>query len=311
MIITVTMNPAIDKTVELTSFVHGGLNRIKSVTMDASGKGINVSATIKELGGESVAIGFLGGNNGIAIAHALEDYAIDADFVEIDSEIRINTKIAEADGTVTELNEAGPFVSGKKQEELLSKLIYYAKEDAWFVLSGSVPPGVPKTIYRDIIEAVHKRGAKVFLDADGELFSYAIEAKPDVIKPNRAELQRYVGVSESLSEEEFMQIGTEFLEQGIGTVIISLGQEGALFLSRTQKIKCPAVPVSAHSTVGAGDAMVAAFIYGVHHSYSFEECARLAMATSAGAVSTCGTKPPKKKEIERLMQKVELEILYW
>lgn len=304
MIVTVTMNPAIDKTVRLSSFEHGGLNRIKDVTLDASGKGINVSLAIKELGGESVACGFLGGNNGIMIAQAMEREGVHSDFVQIEQEVRINTKIAEDDGTVTELNEAGPMVSEEKQEELLQKLMCYATKDTWFVLSGSVPPGIPKTIYRDMIEAAHKKGAKVLLDADGELFTYAIEAHPDIIKPNRDELQRFVGSHEELSEEEMRKVGEQFLEQGIGTVIISLGSDGAMFLTREQKVKCPAISVDVRSTVGAGDAMVAAFVYAVHKGCSFEECARLAIACSAAAVEVYGTRPAKKSRVDALLQMV-------
>lgn len=304
MIVTVTMNPSIDKTVRLSSFEHGGLNRIKDVTLDASGKGINVSLTIKELGGESVACGFIGGNNGIMIAHAMEEEGIDCDFVQIEQEIRINTKIAEEDGTVTELNEAGPFVSEDKQEELLRKLMCYATANTWFVLSGSVPPGIPKTIYRDITEAAHEKGAKVFLDADGELFTYAIEANPDIIKPNRDELRRFLGRSGDLSKEQMLQAGEQFLKQGIGTVIISLGQDGAIFLTRERKVKCSAISVDVRSTVGAGDAMVAAFVYATHQAYPFEECVKLAIASSAAAVEVYGTRPAKKTRIDALMQEV-------
>lgn len=304
MIVTVTMNPAIDKTVRLSSFEHGGLNRIKDVTLDASGKGINVSLAIKELGGESVACGFLGGNNGFMIAHAMEEEGVNCDFVEIEQEIRINTKIAEEDGTVTELNEAGPNVSKEKQEELIRKLMRYATNDTWFVLSGSVPPGVPKTIYRDIIEKVHEKGAKVFLDADGELFTHAIEANPDIIKPNRDELRRFMGCSEDLSEEQMLQVGEQFLVQGIGTVIISLGQDGAMFLTREQKIKCPAILVKVRSTVGAGDAMVAAFVYATHKGTSFEDCVRLSIASSAAAVELYGTRPAEKARVDALKQEV-------
>lgn len=307
MIVTVTMNPAIDKTVELKSFVHGGLNRIENITLDAGGKGINVSKTIKELGGNTVATGFLGGNNGKTLHKLLDDFNIFTDFVEIYGETRINTKIVEADGTVTELNEAGPVVCEEKHKELIDKLLQYATEDAWFVLSGSLPAGVSNTIYKEIIAKVHEKGAKVFLDAEGELFAYGLEAKPDIIKPNRIELEKHVGTSEKLDEESMIQIANCFLEQGIGTVIISMGEEGALFLSKNQRMKCRAIPVKAHSTVGAGDAMVAAFTYGMTHGYTFEECVKLSIATSAGAVATVGTKSPKLEEVEALLERVQIE----
>ena len=112
MIITVTMNPAIDKTVDIDALVHGGLNRIKHVEYDAGGKGINVSKTIRELGSTSIATGFLGGNNGRTIANVLKEKEIESDFVWVDGETRTNTKVFEENGELTELNEPGPLISG-------------------------------------------------------------------------------------------------------------------------------------------------------------------------------------------------------
>ena len=305
MIVTVTMNPAIDKTVYVETFVHGGLNRVKHIIIDAGGKGINVSKTIKALGGDSIATGFLGGNNGNAIANILASDEVNAEFVKVCEETRINTKIAETDGTVTELNEAGAEISEEELRKLEEQLMNYAKEGTWFVLSGSVPAGVPKTIYADIIRKVHEKGAKVFLDADGELFTESLVAKPDVIKPNRVELEKYIGAEHSLTEEELLSVGNNLLDKGIGTVIISLGHEGALFLTKEQSLKCPAISIEVHSTVGAGDALVAAFTYGMDNGEDFEVCAKLGIATSAGAVSTEGTKPPTRHMVDELMQLVK------
>lgn len=305
MIVTVTMNPAIDKTVDIEGFVHGGLNRVKHIIMDAGGKGINVSKTIKALGGDSIATGFLGGNNGNAIVNMLASDEVNAEFVTVAGETRINTKIAEADGTVTELNEAGPQVSENELKNLEEQLMQYAKEGTWFVLSGSVPTGVSKTVYGDIIQKVHEKGAKVFLDADGELFTQSLAAKPDVIKPNRVELEKYIGADHSLTEEELLKVGKNLLDMGIGTVIISLGHEGALFLTKEQSLKCPAISVEVHSTVGAGDALVAAFTYAMDKGEDFESCAKLGIATSAGAVSTEGTKPPTRQKVDELIRLVK------
>lgn len=307
MIVTVTMNPAIDKTVLLGTFLRGGLNRIEDMILDAGGKGINVSKTIKALGGQSIATGFVGGNNGEAMIQMLRNDGVETDFVVIEGETRVNTKIAETDGTVTELNEAGPYVTNEKQECLIQKLMQYANEDTWFVLSGSVPASVPKTIYRDIIQAVHTKGAKVFLDADGELFEHALAAKPDVVKPNRVELEKYIGAKHSLSKDELINAGESLLEQGIETVIISLGHEGAFFLMKGLTLTCPAIATRVHSTVGAGDALVAAFTYGRDRGEDLVGCAKLGIATSAGAVATEGTKPPTREIVDELLQLVQMD----
>lgn len=306
MIVTVTMNAAIDKTVELDRFEHGGLNRLKNIVLDAGGKGINVSKTIKELGGETIATGFIGGSSGTTIQRVLNELGIQNDFVEVAGETRTNTKVVEPNGIVTELNEPGPVITEEKLEELMEKLIGYANEDTLFILAGSIPAGVPKTIYKRIIEEVHKKGAKVFSDADGALFLNSLEAKPDIIKPNRVELEEYVKADHKLSEEELVSIGKDFLKQGIKTVAISMGGEGALFVTKERVIKCPGLSVKAHSTVGAGDAMVAALSYGMDQNLSFEACVKLGMATSAGAVTTIGTKPPKRDVVDELLKQVEI-----
>ena len=305
MIITVTMNPAIDKTIELDTFIHGDLNRIQKVILDAGGKGINVSKTIKALGGESIATGFLGGRNGEYIQEVLHKLSIQTDFVKNQEETRVNTKIVETAGLVTELNEKGATIDLNAMGELLMKLISCLKNDSLLVLSGSIPQGVPKTIYRSLTELAHAMDAKVFVDADGELFAEALNAKPDIVKPNRGELEKYFGYAMK-TEEQILEAGKRLMEKGVKTVIISLGSDGAYFMDKEHTLYSPSVSVKANSTVGAGDAMVAAFSYGIDQGLSFEQCVKLAMATSAGAVTTVGTKPPNNRVVEELLGQVTL-----
>ena len=147
MIVTVTMNPAIDKTVDIEALERGGLNRIQKVEYDAGGKGINVSKTIRELGGKSIAAGFLGGNAGRTIEAVLQEKGIQSDFIWVDGETRTNTKVFEKTGEVTELNEPGPHISKEQMEQLIQKLEGYADDQTLFILAGSIPNGVDKGIY--------------------------------------------------------------------------------------------------------------------------------------------------------------------
>lgn len=306
MIITVTMNPAIDKTVDLGHMVHGGLNRVKNVIIDAGGKGINVSKTIKELGGETIATGFIGGTGGMLIEKVLQEQNIKADFVEIKNEIRTNLKVVEADGNVTEFNEPGPLVSEEEVEMLTERLLSYANKDTLFVLAGSIPNGVSKTIYMTLTQKLKEKEAKVFVDADGELFIHSLEAHPDIIKPNRHELEEYFHKDYRVDEEELISMGQQILDKGIGIIAVSLGQMGALILKNEQVLRCPGLRVEAHSTVGAGDAMVAALSYGINMGLSIEEYSKLSVAASAGAVTTQGTKPPKRELVDELIKMVEV-----
>ncbi len=306
MIITVTMNPAIDKTVEVEQLERGSLNRLNNVITDVGGKGINVSKTIRELGGETIAAGFIGGSGGSLIKKVLQEHGIKSDFVEIKNEIRTNMKVLEANGFVTELNEPGPLVSEEELEQLTQKLTGYASEDVLFILAGSIPNGIGKTVYQDLIRKVKEKGAKVFLDADGELFVHSLEAGPDYIKPNRAELEEYYHMDYRAEEKELVKMGNKLLVKGIRMAAISLGQMGAIFVTRDRAIKCPGLRVDAHSTVGAGDAMVAALAFGIDRGYNLEECAKIGLAASAGAVTTKGTKPPSRELVKELMKKVEI-----
>ena len=307
MIVTVTMNPAIDKTVEIERLRHGGLNRIQKVEYDAGGKGINVSKTIRELGGKSVAMGFLAGNSGKTIANVLGEKGIENDFVWVEGETRTNTKVYEKDGTLTELNEPGPAVTEAAVEKLLEKLEEYAGKDTLFVLSGSIPDGVPKDIYARITRRVHEKGSRVLVDADGELFRIALEARPDMIKPNRVELEELFGLAADACDEELWKAARSLQNHGIETIAVSMGKEGAMFFIGEYQAKCPALSVKIHSTVGAGDAMVAALAYAWEQKNGKEEMVRMCMAVSAGAVMTVGTKPPSAELVETLKKQVEIE----
>lgn len=306
MIVTVTMNPAIDKTVDIGKFERGDLNRIKRVEIDAGGKGINVSKTIRELGGESIATGFVGGTSGTIIKQVLTDLGLRTDFVDVKGETRTNLKVVEESGEVTELNEPGPEVSKEQLNDLLNRLEGYANPDTLFVLAGSIPAGIPADIYKKITEQVHQKGAKVLLDADGVLFSESLKGKPDMLKPNRSELERYYQMDYRASEQELVSMGEKLLDHGVSMAAISLGQMGAIFLTKEKRYRCPGLRVKAHSTVGAGDALVAAMAYSWDEKLPLETCIRLCMGASAGAVTSIGTKPPKRSLVDELMEQVEL-----
>lgn len=309
MIITVTMNPAIDKTVEIEQLVPNGLNRIQKVEYDAGGKGINVSKTIHELGGESLAMGFLGGNAGKTIENVLTSWNIQHDFIWVEGETRTNTKVFEKSGGVTELNEPGPVINEARVEELIQKICEHTDKETLVVLAGSIPAGVDKNIYAAITESVHEKGGSVLMDADGELFRNALKASPDIIKPNQVELEEYIGADYRLSMGELKALAEKFQNNGIKTVAISMGKGGAMIVRDKFVARCPALSVKAHSTVGAGDAMVAALAYSWDKKLGDEEIVRLCMATSAGAVTTVGTKPPARAVVDELIPQVEMEIL--
>lgn len=309
-IITVTLNPAIDTTIFLQKLKIGGLNRTRQVVHDVGGKGINVSRTLQALGETSIATGFLGRQNSDVVLDHLKNRGISADFVLVEGAVRTNRKLVEAEGRVTELNEPGPNIAPAYITLLEKKLQEYAQDDVLFVLAGSAPPGVGADLYQRLIRAVHPKGAKVLLDADGELFAQGMLAVPDVVKPNKAELMEYFEKeTKGQKTGSLYQLGRKLLSQGVKTAMISCGAEGALFLQATDngcdRITCPALSVQTGSTVGAGDAMTAGYCYAYLNGMEMTEMVRWCMAVSAGAVTTEGTRPPEKKLVEQLLPQVQ------
>ncbi|MDQ0359323.1 1-phosphofructokinase [Breznakia pachnodae] len=309
MIITVTMNPAIDKTAVVDELVVGGLNRLEQTMMNAGGKGINVSKTIQALGGESLATGFIAGTNGAFIKESLDQLSIDNDMVEVAGNTRVNLKVLNKDMDLTELNEEGPYIDEVALRALVDKIVKHASKNDYVVLSGSVPGSVPKDIYAKLIKQLKQNKIKVILDADGDLFAHAIEEVPNVIKPNKYELCKYYEISEDCKNDEIVKLGKALLDKGMQLIAISMGKEGALFIDSEHTAMVKGLKVDAHSSVGAGDAMVAAIAYGLEQELSFEELVKLAVATSAGAVMTKGTQPASKEQVKELMKEVEINYL--
>lgn len=307
MIITVTMNPAIDKTAYIDTMHVGGLNRLQNINITPGGKGINVSKTIANLEYESIATGFLAGSNGAYIKSHLDTVSINNDMVFVEGETRTNLKVIDVHKELTELNEVGVQISPRDLQSLNDKLISLIQAKDIVVLSGSVPQGVPKDIYAKLVEEIKQREAKVILDADGSLFEQGVVAIPNVIKPNKYELCKYFNVEEEINDLEVVKLAKRLLSQGMELIVVSMGHEGALFIDNAHCVKVAGLDINVNSTVGAGDAMVAALAYAMDKHLSFEEMVTLAVATSAGACESEGTKPASLSRVQELMWQVKIK----
>ncbi|MCL2580718.1 MAG: 1-phosphofructokinase family hexose kinase [Oscillospiraceae bacterium] len=307
MIITVTMSPALDKTARVQTLRPGGLNRFTEVVTGAGGKGVNVSKMIAVLGGSSLATGFSGGGAGAEIERTLRGLGVQTDFVRTSHPTRTNLKVLSKDFGVTEFNEPGPVVSPGEMEALTEKLIGRAKPGAIFVLAGSLPQGADADTYRRLTGMLRRKGAAVFLDADGQAFGRALDASPDFIKPNKFELAQYFERGEDLSLSECAILCRTLTARGIGMVALSMGGQGALFVSREETLYAPGLPVKVRSTVGAGDCMVGGFAFAREAGMGFRDAAALAMAASAGAATTPDTTPPSREAVGDLLKLVTFE----
>jgi len=307
MIVTVTINPAIDKTIIIDDFKINSLNRYSNAIIDAGGKGINVSKTLKAFEVESKAMGFIAGNTGDFIKKSLNDMKIENDFVEVFGQTRTNLKIINKDSDLTEINELGPEVNEDQIEELTEKIIKNCQKDSVVVLSGSITSKMKNDFYYHLCLRLKQQGLKVIVDADKDLLANAIEAKPTLIKPNTYELCKYFKVEETNDLNEIKKMALVLVNKGIEYVVISMGKDGAMFVNKDNIIFTEGLKIPAKSTVGAGDAMVAALALSLDQGYDFEKMAKLAVAMSAGACLTEGTKPSDKNQVMKLIEKVKIK----
>lgn len=309
MITTVTLNPAVDKTIEIDNFHVGNVNRISSTRLDAGGKGINVSKVIQSLGGKSRAVGILAGNNGGFIKEYLDSIKIENDFVFIDGETRVNTKVVDrVNHTNTDINESGPLVSSENLDILCSKFYEGVEKNSLLVFSGSIPQNVDKDIYKTWIEKAKDKGVKAILDADGELFKQGIKAGPYLVKPNIHELEGLFGQKIN-SIDETVKLSRELLDYGIEIVVVSLGEDGALFVKKDLAILAKGIKVEVKSTVGAGDSMVAALALAIDKGYDFEKAVKLSVACGTASVMTSGTQAADLNTIIEFESLVEFEYI--
>ena len=309
MIYTVTLNPALDKTVEIPGMALDTVNRITEMRTDPGGKGINVSKVIAKLGGESCAAGILGGGSGKMLEKLLEGEPFATRFRFVEGQTRPNLKIIDREGhTNTDINEPGLTVTDADLDALLHELLAELRPGDIVVLAGSLPKGAPQDTYRTWTAACKKAGARVFLDADGALLAEGLKAAPYLIKPNDDELSRLAGKKlETL--EELTAEGRRLLERGIERVVISLGGRGALYLRKGSTIYAEGLKVPVGSTVGAGDSVVAALAYAEAQGLSEEEAVRLSTAAGAANVMCSGTQAAEREAVEALLPKVRFSRL--
>lgn len=306
MIYTVTLNPALDKTVEIPGMALDAVNRITSMRTDPGGKGINVSKVIAKLGGESCAVGILGGESGRTLLAALERERLRTHFRFVEGQTRTNLKIIDrALHTNTDINEPGLTVSPADLDALLRDLLGMVHEGDIVVLAGSLPQGAPQDTYRVWTAACREKGARVCLDADGVLLAEGLKAAPYLIKPNEDELSRLVG-HRLTDTDELIAEGRRLLKGGVTRVVISLGERGALYLRGNEVLYAEGLSVPVGSTVGAGDSVVAALAYADSLDMSDEDAVRLSTATGAANVMCSGTQPAEREAVEKLLPQVKI-----
>jgi 1-phosphofructokinase/tagatose 6-phosphate kinase len=287
MIVTVTLNAAIDRTLTVPNFQRGQRHRASAGLTLAGGKGINIARGLKLLGVPVVATGLAGGRNGTRIVEELTGEAILNDFVRIDGESRTSTAVVDpADGTYTEINEWGPAVRPEELETLLEKLRYLTQGAQAVVFAGSLPRDVGEDFYAEAIRDLTRRHIPAVLDCEGEPLRLGVEAEPFLVSPNQREAEGLVG-QEFHDDEDFRLALDEIAEMGARNVLITTGAGCVARLHEereTHRFRAVAPRLEPVSTVGSGDVLLAAYLAARHAGRSLSESLRGAVA--AGAAST-------------------------
>lgn len=309
MIITVSLNPALDKAVCVEGLNVDGVNRVLSTRVDAGGKGINVSKLVKVLGGDTLATGIVGGNSGAFIQRQLNKMQIPHDFVVREQDTRTNLKITDRlRHTTTEFNEPGAPVTEELLQAVWNKIDTVAGAGDTVVLSGANPPGMQEDVLAKWILQLKEKDVITVLDTVGEPLRLGIGAKPHLIKPNLTELSELFG-EEVHYIRDLIAAARHVVQQGVDKVIVSMGGDGALFVTKDQILRGHGLQVPLGSTVGSGDAMIAAVLHHMQIGTSWEETARWSLATGAANAMCEGSKTPDIELICELKEKVVVEQL--
>lgn len=309
MIATVTLNPSLDRTVTVEDLIIEEANRWTSFREDPGGKGINVSRVVHELGGETIAYGFIGGAAGETLKRLLRKQGVPFDFTPIKGEIRSNFIITNLKtNRQTRIDAPGPRISREELTELVDTLRNMKKRPDFLVFAGSVPPGIPDDIYYRLIVGAKNYGINTVLDSDKQWLREGIKAKPDIIKPNVHEAEELLG-TELKDEAAIVKAARTLVDQGIGIVAISRGKHGMIVATIEKVLKITAPRVRVSSTVGAGDSALAGLVLRLSQGYSLEEACRWAVAAGTAATLTPGTELCRRQDVEKLLPKVTVERL--
>lgn len=307
MILTVTLNAAIDKRYVVEEFNVGEVNRVKECAYVPGGKGLNVSKPAAVAGAEVVATGFVGGHAGNYIEASLKDYHVKSAFYHLESESRSCINIWDEKNCVqTEFLEPGFTVTESEFQGFVEEFKELVKKADVVAMSGSVPKGLDGTAYQKLVKVVKDAGKKVILDTSGKLLEMGIEACPTMIKPNIDEIRMLTG-KECNEIGEIVEAAKEIHARGVEVVAVSLGADGSLAVSDEGVFRAIVPRIDAVNTVGCGDSMIAGFALGFAEGLGIEETLRKASAISAAAALREETGYFVMEDMQRLYPQIKIE----
>jgi len=306
LIVTVTLNPAVDHTIYINNFAKDEVNQIEYSVKDPGGKGINVSKALKNLGCDNIAMGLIGGETGKYIEDYLKEIGLTTKFNHISGETRTNIKIVDLlSGETTDVNEKGTIVNNDELEIFMETYSKTLNKGDVVVVAGSIPKTLDNQIYRKLVEVGNEHGCKMILDARGDLLKEGIKGKPFLIKPNKAELEEILG--EKLNDRKgIIKACRQIITGGVEYVCLSMGSQGALLVSKDNVYYSTPINVKVRSTVGAGDSLVAGIVAGYFNEMPMIDAFRLGIASAVVSVTKEGTKAPSYDEVIEFFNKVNV-----
>lgn len=310
-VVTITLNPALDLTGSLDALSVGSVSLVSKGSLHAAGKGVNVAKVLSDLGAEVTVTGFLGRDNEELFCQLFEEMNANDEFIRVDGATRINVKLVEQDGRVSDINFPGVDVSEQAIAEFEVRLFELAKTHEFFVLAGSLPKGISPELCAEWIEKLHQMGKKVLFDSSRAALAAGLEAHPWLIKPNDEELSEFVG-RELETPEACQKAAQDLAQKGIENIVVSLGSKGVMWLgnneqNKTEWIYSQPPKMNVVSTVGAGDTLVAGLCWGhMQQDWDRSQILSFATALSALAVSQVGVGAPNVEDVKELQKQVTL-----
>lgn len=283
-VVTVTVNPALDRIISVDRLVFEDRAYIESTTVAAGGRGINAARVLTAFGATAIALTTSGGTAGRKFEEHLEQDKFEKEIVKIRSEIRTNLTISDRQGLTVKLNERGPKLSQLEVDRLTRAVEKLLPNASWLMLCGSLPPLVEPRLYTNLIERATAHGVQTLLDTDGDPLLYGIEARPTIVKPNQSEAERLLNTA-LITRSQLIEAVQRIKAMGPDSVVLSLGSRGVIAATSTEGVLEVLPPrVEALSPIGAGDAMSAAIVWALTSGESFSEALRWGVA--AGTAST-------------------------
>ncbi|ASW82674.1 1-phosphofructokinase [Vibrio anguillarum] len=305
-VVTITLNPALDLTGSLDVLNVGSVSLVKQGSLHAAGKGVNVAKVLSDLGAKVTVTGFLGRDNQALFCQLFDQMAAIDEFVRVDGATRINVKLVEQSGEVSDINFPGVEVTPLAIEQFERTLERLAADHDYFVLAGSLPQGISPALCASWIEKLHSMGKKVLFDSSRDDLKAGLDAKPWLIKPNDEELSQFVG-RELHTPEQCQAAAAQLAEKGIENIVVSMGANGVMWLNQHQWLHAKPPRMQVVSTVGAGDTLVAGLCWGHMQQMEKTELLTFATALSALAVTQVGVGMSNRKQLETLQQQIQLQ----